>query len=111
MAFVYKYCEVVFAHDILWNEHNWKPHIFGSFHRCSEIKILDIGTHEFGIGHQNGAVDDHFGHCSVGGWCADIPWIFNEIAAYRHSCSIGLFFLLSIIHTYLSVGYILATVF
>jgi hypothetical protein len=111
MPLVYQWCQIVCVHNFLGNERHWKSHVLVSFHWCAKIKTLILAHMNFAFGGQNGAVDDRFCHCSVCCWRADIPWVVYEIAAYCELRSIGLFFLWSIIHTDLSVGYIFSTIF
>ena len=72
---------MVLFDDLLWKDADREAHVLVARHRGVEIEVFDIRAHETGVGSGNDAVEEDFGSSHVGGRCADIAGVVDEVAA------------------------------
>jgi len=85
--------EVLLINDVLWEQMNREFHIFEPIERCSQIKILDVHSHEFCILCAEDAIQNYFGCGEVCCASGELARIFDEVASRRHADAVWIFFL------------------
>jgi len=74
-------CQFVFFHDGVWDDRDGDAHVFVLFHGSVKIEVLQIGSHELGIGGGDHAIEEDFDGSEIGGLGADITIILDAVAA------------------------------
>ena len=74
-------CQFVFFHDGVWDDGDGDAHVFVLLHGSVKIKVLQIGSHELGIGGGDHTIEKDFDGSEIGGLGADITIILDAVAA------------------------------
>ena len=81
VAIVEQWAQVIVFNDGVGEHPNGDTHILISFHWRAEIEIFEIRSQELCIWCGDDAVDQEFGGCQVGSFCADFEWVVHFVAA------------------------------
>ena len=87
------FLEAVLIDGVLGEQANWEFHVLEPIEWPSQIKILDINSHELCILGAEDAVPNDFGCSEVGGAGGKFAGVFDEVASCGHADAVWIFLL------------------
>ncbi len=96
--------KVVMDNDFVQDDVKMEIHVLGVWHGGVEVEISKVDAQKLGPRGTDGGINEYFGRCEIGCWCALVAWIVDAIAANGEPNVMFLFLLWLVIAANASIG-------